>query len=61
MAGGGGSGGGGIYNWEEVQRQISGSYSHCTVSPPPLAVSPSRGVGINAPEHAGLATAPVAS
>lgn len=54
--GGGGSGGGGIYNWEEVQRQISGSYSHCTVSPPPLAVSPSRGV-----ERAGLATVPVAS
>lgn len=28
---------------------------------PPLAVSPSRGVGANAPEHAGLATVPVAS
>lgn len=32
---------GGIYKWEEVQRQISGSYSHCTSppSPPPLVFS----------------------
>lgn len=29
---------GGIYNWEEVQRQISGSYSHCTFSPPPTGI-----------------------
>lgn len=26
---------GDIYNWEEVQRQISASYSHCTCSPSP--------------------------
>lgn len=35
---------GGIYNWEEVQRQMSGSYSHCTFPPfllPPLVYSAS--------------------